>query len=128
MRIDLDRLRVATGVSGVPAGASGRPRPRPGERFLLGPVPWPWLEAAGRQRGRALHVGLALWHRAGLERRGRVRLPLACLRERGVDRYAARRGLRALEARGLVSVARAPGRAPVVTILATPRGADGPTA
>jgi hypothetical protein len=118
-RIDLERLKVG----GYPLVALPHvPRPRPGERFLKGPVPWPWLEAAGRSRHRGLHVGLALWLRAGLERRARVVLPLQWLRTMGVDRYAAARGLHDLEVMSLVTVERARGRAPVVTIRESPGG------
>jgi hypothetical protein len=36
-------------------------RPRRAERFLRGPVPWPWLVRAMALPGKALAVGLILW-------------------------------------------------------------------
>lgn len=100
-------------------------RQRPGSQrrtFLKGPVPWPWLALAATLPGRSLHVGLALWFQAGLERKREVRLPLSVLAVMGVDRYAAGRGLTALEAAGLIAVQRHPGRKPRVAILAPATG------
>src|SRR5689334_10844605 len=80
-------------------------RTRPaGERFLKGPVPWEWITAAGKLPGRALHVGIVLWHLAGLACSRTVPFRLARLEGMGVNCQAARRGLRALEAAGLVAV------------------------
>lgn len=36
---------------------------------LKGPIPWGWLDRAGRLSGKALAVGLVLWHYAGMTRR-----------------------------------------------------------
>jgi hypothetical protein len=77
-----------------------------------------WLERAAQQPGKALHVGIALWLFAGLRRSGEVCLNLSRLSALGLDRYAASRGLRVLEAAGLVSVDRHAGRVPRVTLLA----------
>jgi len=85
-------------------------------RYLKGPIPWAWLSVAAKCPGRALHVALVVWHLHGLERSMVVKMSGARLRELGVDRHAASRGLRALEARGLVSVLRHKGRSAVVTI------------
>jgi DNA-binding MarR family transcriptional regulator len=63
-------------------------------------------------------VALALWHLSGLNRQAKtVTLTGKVLRELGVERHAGYRGLEALEAAGLVTVERHPGRRPVVTIL-----------
>jgi hypothetical protein len=96
------------------------PRHRPGEWFLRGPVPWPWLEAAARLPGKALALGLCLWREAGRRRCRTVKLCLART-GLGVSEYAARRALRSLEAAGLVAVLRQPGRGLEVTLLETPR-------
>jgi len=64
-----------------------------------------------------LHVAVELWFQAGIRKRREIRLGLAQLSSFGVDRFAASRGLKALEHAGLVSVVRHPGRQPVVTIL-----------
>jgi hypothetical protein len=111
---DPERLRLR---SVPPVRGRRPPRHRPGERFLKGPVPLTWLEQAGHLPGKALHVGIALWYRAGMKRCRDIPLALSGLLAFGVDRYAAYRGLKALEAASLVSVVRHVGRRPVVTLL-----------
>ncbi len=96
--------------------SSKPPRHRPGEWFLRGPIPWPWLETAARLPGKALAVALCLWREAG---RGHRRIVKLCVARAGlgVSEQAARRALRSLEAAGLVAVERAPGRGLEVTLL-----------
>lgn len=96
------------------------PRHRAGQRFLRGPIPWNWLLVAARLPGHALHVGVFLWYRAGLESQSEVRLSVKKVLALGVSRSAAYRGLAALEGSGLVAVRRHRGRMPVVTILSGP--------
>src|SRR5262245_45163554 len=110
-RLQLPEQKVA------PSAQGARPRAGAGRRFLKGPVPWPWLERAACLPGRALHVGLALWHLVGLGRKREVVLTGSVLASMGVDRHAARRGLTALETAGLVTMIRHPGRRPRVTVL-----------
>ena len=93
------------------------PRHRPGERFLKGPIPWDWIERAAQQPGRAFHVGMAIWLWAGMKRGATVPLSIRNLATMGISRHAAYRALAALERADLVSVARHPGRKPIVTIL-----------
>src|SRR5262249_50967914 len=98
------------------------PRHRTGEKFLMGPIPLDWLLRAARLPGRALHVGLGLWHQAGLVGNSQVALSMKLMRSMGVGRCAVYRALHALENAGLVAVARYRGRKPQVTILDAPRG------
>jgi hypothetical protein len=100
------------------------PRHRPTERFLKGPIPWPWLEVAARLPGKTLALALALWREAGYRRRRTVKLCLNRV-ELGVTRQASRRALRCLEAAGLVSVARQPGHGLEVTLLDVPPAGSG---
>jgi DNA-binding transcriptional regulator YhcF (GntR family) len=73
-----------------------------------------------RLEGRALHVGVEIWFRAGLRCRGDVALSLSKVASTGgFDRATAARGLAALERVGLVRVERGVGRAPRVTLLET---------
>jgi DNA-binding MarR family transcriptional regulator len=51
-----------------------------------------------------------------MNKKQKVSLPNGLLKELGVDRHSKSRALAALEATGLVSVERLPGRSPVVTI------------
>ncbi len=105
-------------VGGLPSHRP--PRPRPGELFLKGPVPWTWLAHAARLPGKAVHVGLVLWLLAGLTGKAEITLGSAYLHESGVNRYAAYRALQALEVAGLVRVVRGRGRSPLVTIVLSP--------
>jgi hypothetical protein len=95
-----------------------------GERFLKGPVPWKWLSQAAVLRGRALHVGVALWHLAGMRKSATVSLSRRVLDELGVRRHSGYRALKSLEAVGLVGVSRRPGRLPRVTLLSAASQVD----
>lgn len=111
---DPDGLRMTAPL----AVATRRPRPRPaaGGKFLKGPIPLAWLETALTLPGRALAVGLLLWFEAGCARGDVVDVTYARLARRGLPEGTARRGLRALEAAGLVTIERRAGRALRVTI------------
>jgi hypothetical protein len=111
--IDVDRLRLQKGTT---TASLRSPRPGKGERFLKGPIPLPWLEAAAALPGRSLHAGIALWYAAGLTRSASVPLSNISGLRFGLDRSAKYRALSWLEEAGLVSVERKLGRAPVVTI------------
>jgi hypothetical protein len=96
------------------------PHPKQGRRFLRGPIPLDWINAATRASGRGsgLQVALALWYLSGLNRQARtVKLRGSVLRAMGLDRHAGYRGLKALENANLIEVERRPGRCPVVTLL-----------
>jgi hypothetical protein len=80
-----------------------------------------WLERAGRTPGKGLHVGIALWLEHGFKRSDEVRLSLSATGERfGFHRSAASRGLRNLEAEGLVQVLRRNGSVAVVKLIYEP--------
>jgi hypothetical protein len=102
------------------------PRPRAGEWFLRGPIPWGWVTQAARLPGRTLHVGLAVWFWAGIQKRATIHFSIAPLSaELGVSRTTAYRALVHLERAGLVSVERHRGRKPNVTLLEAPGVLDG---
>ena len=109
--VDLDALRKRP--------SRKPPRHRPGEAFLKGPIPWPWLRRALTLPGKALHVALLLWKEAGCRRNRAVRFRLAGTAEQGIHPDTAKRGLRALAAAGLVSIRHHPGQALEVTLLET---------
>ncbi len=119
--LDPERLRLCSVPTVV---ATTPPRPRSGQRFLKGPIPLAWLELAAQQPGKSLHVGIALWFFAGLTKTRNVRVSLSRLSGLGMDRHAGSRALRALEAAGLVTVERHPGRVPRVTLLEVPSDAS----
>jgi DNA-binding transcriptional ArsR family regulator len=72
---------------------------------------------AARLPGKALQVGLAVWHLAGLKNAMTVELSRVPLENLGVTRQAAYRGLKALEDARLIEAARRRGRKTRVTIL-----------
>ena len=105
-------------IEAVLDGAPKRlPRHRAGQEFLRGPIPLSWLRAATVLPGKALAVGLVLWFKAGITKRGEVKMTTKLLHKFGLSRYAGYRGLVALEDAGLVTAVRRRGRCPRVTIL-----------
>lgn len=108
--IDIENLRWPK-AKAVPAlhVTKKLPRHKPGQHFLKGPIPWNWISKAAQLPGKALHVGVCLWHLAGLKSSRTVPLSM--------DRFAAYRGLKALEEVGLVRVVRQRGRLSTVELL-----------
>jgi hypothetical protein len=102
------------------------PETGPKRRPLYGPIPWAWWLPASRLPGRSVHVGAVCWLLAGWERSAVFELALDGWAEFGLSRFSASRGLDRLEGAGLISVARMPGRSPVVTILDAGAGFDIP--
>jgi len=92
------------------------PRHSLGEPFLKGPIPWKWLAAAGKLSGKALHLGLCLWREAGCAKSRTIRFCVQKSNVLGVSLRSARRGMRALQRAGLISVDQKPGRCLQVTI------------
>ena len=115
---DPEKLRITTGTpKGIPKTIDWPYKPQKGEMFLKGPIPQAWLAIAAKCAGRALHVAIALWHYAGLTKSITIRLNQSRLLGFGLSRDSARRGLLALENAKLITVVRAPGRKPQVTII-----------
>jgi hypothetical protein len=115
--LDLEQFRLPTDQAASVKPPRRPPRHKAGERFLKGPIPWGWLEKAMGLPGKAIHVALHLWRESGWQKQRTVRLRLRGELPSGLNRWAARRGLRALEGAGLVKVTRRPGRALEVTLL-----------
>ena len=110
-----DFTRVEPAPAKIPTGREKQPpRHKPGEKFLKGPIPWPWIELAGALPGKALAIGLAVWREAGCRHERTVPLNLS---NQGIPRRTAQRGLQALESAGLVSIQHRDGRPPLVTLL-----------
>jgi hypothetical protein len=98
-------------------GKRGRPRAQNGEKFIKGPVPLGWVLAAAQLPGKALGVGMMLWHEAGCRRKATIPVNLSTM---PFGRKAAYRGLASLEGAGLVTVEKKQGQRSLVTILAAP--------
>jgi hypothetical protein len=114
--------RFALPPSTVPVSAKVATKRKPARRrpryrsYLKGPVPWGWLQSASRLGGKALAVGVAIWRLSGIKKAPTVKLSLSTL-DMGFDRSNASRALVALERAGLVTVVRAPGCSPLITII-----------
>jgi hypothetical protein len=86
-------------------------------KFLKGPIPWAWLDRAGRLRGQALAVALVLHQRAGMKRSPSFRFNQSSTTDLGLNVSSIRRGITELERAGLIKVERKPGRGLDVTII-----------
>ena len=115
--MDLDLSQISGGAELLANKRTPLPRHNAGQKFLKGPIPWSWIAKAANCPGQALQVMMVLWFKAGLQKKRTVKLSYKELAKLGCKRESARRGLKALEDVGLVSVERHPGRSPVVTIL-----------
>lgn len=94
-----------------------------GGGFIKGPLPLPWLQAVMQLPGKTLHLALAVWYLAGLNRRtDNLMLSPKVVHSFGLSRDAQYDGLHRLEAQGLILVRRQPGQAPRVTLASL----DGP--
>ncbi len=94
-------------------------------RFLKGPIPLASLAVAARLRGRALALLLLIHHRTAVTGEPMASVPARLLAEFGIGRDAKARGLRELEAAGLVRVRRERGRTARVGLAVPPT--RGPT-
>jgi hypothetical protein len=127
--MEIEEIRLPEEPWNLPVIAKKRLQyARSTQRFIRGPIPWVWLCKANQLRGSALGVALALWYLAGLTSSKTMALTNGPLRDLGIDRYAKRRGLAALESAGLVAVERKPGRNPVVTLREAADGEKKPDA
>lgn len=113
--IDPSRFRLSSRLG--PGSSTRLPRPKAGERFLKGPIPMGWLSAAARLPGKSLHVAIAIWFTASLNKSATVPLSNLAGLPFGLDRNAKYRALKWLEAERLVSIDRKLGRSPIVTLL-----------
>jgi hypothetical protein len=97
------------------AGSSKKRVRKSGGEFIMR-IPVDWISAASALPGRAVVIGLALWFKAGVSKARQVKVTHSLLEKFGLNRYAGRRALKALESAGLVTVERGPGRSPIATI------------
>lgn len=102
-----------------PRPAASPMRQRRGH-FIRGPLPMAWVATAARFEGHTLHVALLLWYRAGMEGYADIMIPRQDKDAFGVSRHAFALALERLESAGLVTVSRAQGRSPRVTICSCP--------
>jgi len=124
---DVDRLRLSPEMAGALVGRIRPPRHRPGESFLRGPIPFAWVASACRLPGVGPHVALSVRFLRGRFPRGRdPRWTLdAIARGLSVSDDSVRRGLRAAEGAGLLSVDRRPGCRIIAADVSITRPRDG---
>ena len=85
--------------------------------YIRGPIPLEWLKAAAALPGKSLHIGLALWLLAEIEKSRTIALSNLQASYFSVDRNAKYRALDWLEKAGLIKVKRNPGQSPIVTLI-----------
>ncbi len=90
------------------------PKHRQGEKFIRGPIPFDWLQAALAIGGKAGNLAWAISYRAGIEQQNPIKLTGQTLREFQIAPCTARRLLHDFEQAGLVEVDRKRGRGPIV--------------
>src|SRR5262245_43782106 len=101
-----ERWQMDAGRSQTPVPSrkrKGTSRRHRRDRFLKGPVPWPWLVRAMQLPGKALAVGLILWLQRGITGGQTVLFCLARAAAEGIPTTTARRAVRRLEKAGLVT-------------------------
>jgi|GEM_PF-2095690 len=89
-------------------------------RFIMGPIPLPWLAAAFTLTPSAMKCALALLYQRGLSGSDSFKIEPARFRELGIDDTARRRGLRELVDRGLVRLDRTQCKSPVAHLIGAP--------
>jgi hypothetical protein len=109
---DADGVRAVE----VETAALRAARARRAGRFLKGPIPMADIAAAARLPGKGLAVLLAVHHRAALTRNETVKLPAGLMNDLGVTKDGKARALRQLEAAGMITVHRKPGRSPIISM------------
>ena len=78
-------------------------------------IPLSWIHQASRLPGKALQVGIAVWHLVGVSKSRTVTLTRSRLGQFGLHHETGRRGLLALEKAGLVRVERSGNKSPRIT-------------
>ena len=121
IELDLNQYRIQeqeiAGRKEVPSCRKKR-LPRFKSRFLRGPVPLGWLQAAIRAGGAAISVGIMLWHLHGMKKSFTFKVGIGDLATLMGKRWGtSQSGLIALERENLISVQRHAGRKPIITIL-----------
>ena len=78
--LDLEGMRLPPAMIPPIACPKRPPRHRKGERFIMGPIPWAWIEKASQLPGKALALSMVLWQEAG---RRKCRTLKLCLSHAG---------------------------------------------
>jgi hypothetical protein len=125
---DLDQLRLPDKMIGDLIPKRRPPHHRPGDPFIKGPIPYAWIASACRLPGAGLQVAMSYRFHADrfrLRYGRRWDLPDVAKGLR-ISLNSARRGLRAAELAGLLSVSREPGCKLAVSVRDIPDPEAGP--
>ena len=91
-------------------------------RFIMGPIPLPWLAKTFTLTPSAIKCALALFYQRGLSGSDEFKIEPKRFRELGIDDTARRRGLRELEEHRLVRLAKGQSKSPFAYLIdATPK-------
>jgi hypothetical protein len=114
---NVDSLRLPPEMLGNLSPKKRLPRPRQGDSFIAGPIPYSWISGACKLSGVGLHVAMCYQIHAKVfpqkPRWGAKELAKGLT----VSLGTARRGIHLAEQAGLVVVKRRPGCKPIVSIL-----------
>jgi DNA-binding transcriptional ArsR family regulator len=114
---DVEAFRLPPSLHGEIQTRQLPPRPREGEPFIRGPIPFSWVALISQLRGSSLIVAMAArFLRSRYPRKSSWSVAEIGWRA-GLEERSARRSLQALSEAGLVSLTRRPGRKPDLAIL-----------
>jgi DNA-binding transcriptional ArsR family regulator len=114
---DVEEFRLPPSLYGEIQTHRLPPRPREGEPFIRGPIPFSWVALASRLPGSCLSVAMAVRYlRCRYPRKPNWSMAEIGWRA-GLEERSARRTLQALSEAGLISLTRKPGRKPALAIL-----------
>lgn len=100
-----------------PSSQTGRLKANCRGPFIRGPFALGSFLLACRLNGRALAIWQLVHHQSRLRRKSEITLPAGLLAQAGITRWAEARALSSLERVGLISVRRAQGRAPRISLV-----------
>lgn len=89
---------------------------RSNKRRFVRSIPLYWLSVALTGTPSAVRCALLIWYLTGLQRKEKVTISNAHVKEFSLTRQAKNRGLCELEAKGLIEIERRPGCSPKVTV------------
>lgn len=110
--IPVKRLKFVTSTEGMEYAEVPNTAP-----FIRGPIPIAWLSQAAALPGKTLHLALAIQWLSGMNKGAPVKVSKNALAHFCISTDAYRDGLKRLEAAGLLTVMRMPGRSPFVLVV-----------
>ncbi len=93
-----------------PASKPFPPNRKSYKRFIKGPIPLEWTQAAARLPGRSFQVAMLIWYLIGVRRSKQGAISYTVASHFGLNRHTVYRGLAWLEEAGLITVSRKHGR------------------